>query len=297
MFTKISAVVVACVGDQMIGSYDRAPGTLATSPRSKGCGDDCEKGAPHVIPPDSYAHVRHAGPRWFTDLPTELLSARCTPRSMHTSSRRYMSELKRADLQGNEAVVWFAAIARGDGGLGGPACCERRRMADQLPALGLGELVLPGGHWRRGDTVADPVIDLTRRVLRDVQLEVERPRREREGRGTVAQTLWAVADGAVLLVKGLARGDRLGRVRHRVLGESRGERDGRRRDVRRDRVGEPERDEGESAEDSGARREAAPGTAAAGREEREEREEHEADRHDDRELLHALAADGERHLR
>src|SRR5439155_1668179 len=165
--------------------------------RKAGCGDDCEKGAPHVIPPDSYAHVRHAGPRWFTDLPTELLSARCTPRSMHTSSRRYMSELKRADLQ----------------------------------------------------------------------------------------------------VKGLARGDRLGRVRHRVLGESRGERDGRRRDVRRDRVGEPERDEGESAEDPGARREAAPVTAAAGREEREEREEHEADRHDDRELLHALAADGERHLR
>src|SRR5438445_1693433 len=40
MFTKISAVVVACVGDQMIGSYDRAPGTLATSPRSKGCGGD-----------------------------------------------------------------------------------------------------------------------------------------------------------------------------------------------------------------------------------------------------------------
>src|SRR6266513_2647137 len=89
--------------------------------------------------------------------------------------------------------------------LGGRSAGERLKEADDLPALGLGQLRLAGvgidgapcGHRRERDAIRDPVLELARRVLGHVYLKVERSRVKRQCGRTVAQTLRPVTYDAV----------------------------------------------------------------------------------------------------
>src|SRR5439155_20364862 len=112
-----------------------------------------------------------------------------------------------------------------------PSRGERLKEADDLPALGLGELWLaavgidrrPARHRGERDALADPIKELSRRVLRHVHLKVEGTRIEGERRRTVTDAVGPVAHDAVCLVERPAEGDRGRIVRSRVLREARGD--------------------------------------------------------------------------
>src|SRR5712671_4476667 len=122
---------------------------------------------------------------------------------------------------------------------------ERLQVADDFPALGLTQLVFPRRHLRERNALADPVEELARRVLRHMHLKVEWFGVEGLGCSAVAEPLRSVADRAVRLVERAPRGDGRRIVWSGVLEEARGERGSRRRDIGRDRVPDPERDDDE----------------------------------------------------
>src|SRR6185503_2394289 len=97
------------------------------------------------------------------------------------------------------------------------AARERLQVANDLPALRVGQRVLPRRHPRPRDAARDPVVDLALRVLRYVKLEVHRPRLKQERLRSVAESPGAMTDGAIRLERRAPRVDRLGRVRRRVL--------------------------------------------------------------------------------
>src|SRR6266851_4851891 len=162
---------------------------------------------------------------------------------------------------------------------------ERLQVADDLQQLGLAQLLFPRRHRREGNALADPVEELARRVLRHMHLKVERFGVEGLSRRAVAETLRAVADDAARLIESPARRHGGGIVRRGVLGEPRGERYRRRRDVRSDRVADPERDHDEDPEETRALREPLPLAIAAPADQREQTEERRADGECDRDLL------------
>src|SRR5207245_4884009 len=167
---------------------------------------------------------------------------------------------------------------------------ERLEIADDLPPLRLGQLRLAGvgidgaprGHGCERDAVVDPVLELARRVLRYVNLKVERSRVECQRRRAIAESLWPVTHRAICLIESPARRDGRGIVWRGVLRETRGERHRRRRDVRRDGVRDAEGDNDQRTEKSSALREPLPVAAAAPPDQREETENRGAARERDR---------------